>query len=90
MILTDEGPTEVQAKKFGPLAIHRRPGYDPDIHSDRWTVTHIQTGMALGNFEKDIAVKVAEQLQGLDWNFAHPWQAPRETRIAAEKVIESA
>jgi hypothetical protein len=88
----NDGPQEVLAKIYGPLAVHRKPGYLDDRDPDLWTVTHIQTGLALTEqgkgLPKEQAIQLAERLKDLDWDFINPDKAPVETQDAVLKEIE--
>ena len=88
----NDGPQEVLAKIYGPLAVHRKPGYLDDRDPDLWTVTHIQTGLALTELGKGLpkeqAVELAERLKDLDWQFTEPDKAPVSTQEEAVRIIE--
>lgn len=57
----------VNAVVVGPLAVHRELAND----YNRWAVSHVRTGYRVrgGIKSKARALRVAEALQFLDWNF---------------------
>jgi hypothetical protein len=90
-IQTKDGPKTRQAKRVGLLAIHKENGM---FGSSLFTITHIPTGYAVfkGPTE-DIALRVAERLQVLDWNFTDPTEsqkiAPQANKIVRELRAEN-
>lgn len=60
----------VSALVIGPLAVHRELGND----YRQWAVSHVRTGYRIRGAikTKARALRVAEALQFLDWNFRSP------------------
>ncbi|MEO8541717.1 MAG: hypothetical protein ABI577_18395 [bacterium] len=72
-IATVDGPESVEAEVLGDLfAVHR----DLTPTADRWTMTHMPTGMmALSGIENEYAaIALAERLLGLGEEF---WKVPK-------------
>lgn len=76
-IATVDGPETIEAEVFGDLfAVHR----DLTPAADRWTLTHMPTGMmALSGIEKEYAaLALAERLLALGEAF---WRVPKNVHF---------
>lgn len=99
LIATGEGPravggrTLVQGEVYGPLGIHL--SLEPFLvdgqrlfpEPDRWIVTHLGTGRALGiawnkKWAQVYAQKLVDDLEPGVWDFTRPEDAPKDLREA--------
>lgn len=57
-----------------------------------WTLTHVPSGYAVcqGLRSRKAALKLAEAIGRLDWDFRHPRRMPKRTRHEATKLVEQA
>jgi hypothetical protein len=69
----------------------RPPDSVGEFNDGLWTLTHVPTGyIVLDNWRNEAtALKLAEELQVLDWNFTNPEDLPAKTRTGARKIMEN-
>jgi hypothetical protein len=80
---------KVDARKVGEgLAVHVRHTGGMEFDTARFSVSHIQTGLAvIAGLAEDEALAVAEELKDLDWAFDAPAAMPEETRRKAGAIV---
>ena len=64
---------EVEALVIGPLSVYHRVNGDGQ-ECDDWVVGHVATGWRVSQAieSRARAIRIAEALQSLDWNFTSP------------------
>ena len=79
---------EVEATVIGLLAVHRCSTYITcrDAH---WSISHVPTGWRVKGCIKNRAqaIRIAEALQSLDWNFRSP--KSRKVKAMESKVKQA-
>lgn len=86
-IATTDGWIPVQARFYGPLAVHRPLDWNKE-GPDVVTITHVATGMSAGeDIPRSEMLGIIRQLLELDWSFTTPRSIPKETNEAAKRIL---